>query len=314
VTVWTILALTALVVIAVGGLFGFLSETDLSSTLESARRAIEDARDFKFKVDEFESSRQRLILNKEIRRGLQMYNSMDVMRGAIEQSLDIPNVTAAQIIQTCLRAASTSLLVAFDFEMGETWTICVYQARRGEESGKVILECIAHERTIQCDLSQARKWEEGVGAAGIAYSTGNELFIPDLASSALGAIFKLRDAPARHGALRPYDEKRYRSIAVVPIVVGASEIPWGVAVATSDQVGHFSVTPADGVATYEPVRAIAAMAALAVKAVEVRSAVARESNPTSVARGASDGRTADMVLTKSSPEHGTQPTKPGSTL
>jgi hypothetical protein len=43
-------------------------------------------------------------------------------------------------------------------------------------------------------------------------------------------------------------------------------MPWGVAVATTDQPHHFNVDPADGVSTSEPIRAIAAMAALAVKA------------------------------------------------
>jgi hypothetical protein len=48
---------------------------------------------------------------------------MDVMRGAIEQSLDVPGVSASKIIQTCLTAAKNSLLVAFDFSIEDTWTV-----------------------------------------------------------------------------------------------------------------------------------------------------------------------------------------------
>lgn len=62
-------------------------------------------------------------------------------------------------------------------------------------------------------------------------------------------------------------------MVVVPITVGKSNKPWGVAVVTSDRARHFSSEPSYGVANAEPIRAIAAMAALAVKAADAAGRV-----------------------------------------
>ena len=45
------------------------------------------------------------------------------MRERLSNSLDVPGVSAAKIIQTCLTAAKNSLLVAFDFSIEDTWTV-----------------------------------------------------------------------------------------------------------------------------------------------------------------------------------------------
>jgi hypothetical protein len=204
--------------------------------------------------------------DKAVIRGLDLYNSMDVMRGAIEQSLDLANLPVTSIIQTCLSAASNSLLGAFDFSISDIWTICVFMAQLDQGAGKVVLRCIAHLRKIPCELNVARSWPEGVGVAGIAYSMNHEIIIKDMSSPDALAMFDLQILS------RDYDQTRYASMVAVPITVGSSPKPWGVAVVTSDQAGHFSTEPAYGVATAEPIRAIAAMAALAVKAAEARGA------------------------------------------
>jgi hypothetical protein len=114
-SVWTIGGLAGAGLVALGSIFVAMTETDIASTLELSRRAIEKARVRERRMERFESTR--LVLQQEIGRGLQLYNSMDVMRGAIEQSLDVPGVSASKIIQTCLTAAKNSLLVAFDFSI-----------------------------------------------------------------------------------------------------------------------------------------------------------------------------------------------------
>jgi hypothetical protein len=255
----TVIVLAGITVAFVGGVYAAMTEPDVSRTLETARQAIEEARLRERQMDRFNADRARLA--REVDRGLELYNSMDVMRGAIEQSLTLPQVPpVATIIQTCLDAAENSLLVAFDFDIRDTWTIGIFVAERRSESDKVTLRCIAHSRKIRCDISQARTWVEGVGVAGVAYSMSNEIILRDMLAPQLGTVFDL-------GTLaRPYDSKRYRSIAAIPIRVGASATPWGIAVATSDQPGHFSPEASDGVSTAEPIRAIAAMAALAVVA------------------------------------------------
>lgn len=136
----------------------------------------------------------------------------------------------------------------------------------------MILHCIAHLRKIPCDLSEARPWPEGVGVAGIAYSMNHEIIIEDMSSPDALAMFDLRSFS------RSYDKERYASMAAVPITIGSNPKPWGVAVVTSDQRSHFSNEPSYGVATAEPIRAIAAMTALAVKAAETKGSTVA-SNP-----------------------------------
>jgi hypothetical protein len=244
--------------------FLVLTEADTAEALEAARKALEEAHSARRERTEFQNSQERL--TKAIRRGLQLYNSMDVMRGAIEQSLFVPNVSATRVIQTCLDAAYNSLLVAFDFKLEDTWTICVYFAEK-DTDGRVILRCAAHKRKIDCTIGEARTWREGVGFVGVSYSMGNENIIPDMYASDLGNVFNLKENS------RIYDVERYRSMVAVPIIVGSVSSPWGIAVVTSDRARHFHREPSDGVSTAEPIRAIAAMAALAVKAVEMGTAL-----------------------------------------
>jgi len=258
VSAWTVAGLAGAVLVAIGGTFVALTEQDASRALETARKAIEDARVYERQMNAFEIDRTRL--SKEVRRGLELYNSMDVMRGAIEQCLGLPKSSEASIIQTCLSAASNSLVFAFDFKIEDTWTICIYVAESNAESGKVFLRCVAHERKIRCEISEARQWQEGVGVAGVSYSMGNEIIIPDLSAPDLGTVFNLKSNT------RDHDAGRYRSMVAVPISVGTDKIPWGIAIVTTDKPNHFSTERSDGVATAEPIRAIAAMSALAVKA------------------------------------------------
>jgi hypothetical protein len=153
-SVWTIVGIAASVIVAIGGGYLAFTEPDVSKTLEAARQSIEEARDAQEQMREFDADRARL--SKEVRRGLELYNSMDVMRGAIEQSLGLPDLTAAKIVQTCLAAASNSLLVAFDFSMEDTWTIGVFRAHKARESDKAVLRCLrCHARFLVTSLRRA---------------------------------------------------------------------------------------------------------------------------------------------------------------
>jgi hypothetical protein len=279
----TVAALAGFGLVFLGGVYVAITDSDVSRALDTARQALEEVRLRERQMDRFNADRARLA--KEVGRGLELYNSIDVMRGAIEQSLALPAVPATTIIQTCLSAASNSLLVAFDFDIQDTWTIAVYMAEEPQESDKSILRCIAHIRKIACEIANARAWAAGVGVAGIAYSMGNEVIIPNMSAPELGTVFNL-------GTLaRSYDDERYQSMAAIPIRVGASQVPWGVAVVTSDQQGHFSPEASDGVSTSEPIRAIAAMAALAVMATKVRdhSTAPVERNSPAVALSTENG-------------------------
>jgi hypothetical protein len=257
---WTIAGIAGASLVALGSIFDAFREHDAAKALVLASQAIDAASSRDQELQELLQEHGRF--DRAVTRGLDLYNSMDVMRGAIEQSLGLPGVSDTQIIQTCLSAANNSLLGAFDFGIKDIWTVCVFMAESLSESGKVQLRCVAHLRKISCDLSAGRSWPEGVGVAGIAYSMNHEIIIKDMSSSDAMAMFDLRSLS------RDYDRERYASMVAVPINVGTSAKPWGVAVVTSDQPNHFSSEPSYGVPTAEPIRAIAAMTALAVKAAD----------------------------------------------
>jgi hypothetical protein len=221
-TFWTISGIAGAALVAIGGVFVLITERDISETLDAAREAIEKAREFEEEKNDFEGNIN--WLSNEVRRGLELYNSMDVMRGFIEQSLDVPGASVASIMQNCLNGAQSSLHVAFDFAVGDTWTICIYEAQTSAESGKVILRCVAHDRTIQCRLEEARVWQEGNGVVGVAYSNAREIIIPDMYAPELGTTFDLKENARAH------DRARYHSMVAVPIMVGSDRIPWGVAI------------------------------------------------------------------------------------
>jgi hypothetical protein len=258
ISAWTIAGLIGAGLVTAGAVFDALRETDAAKTLVEANRAIDAAHERQQALDVMMEEQDDF--DGAVTRGLELYNSMDVMRGVIEQSLSFPDVPLDNILQNCLNGAGDSLLVAFGFELKDIWTICIFMAQPAAESGKVILRCVAHLRKIPCEVGKARAWPEGVGVAGIAYSTNNEIIIQDMSSPEVTPFFEL-------GAnARSYDKERYASMVAAPITVGSDPKPWGVAVVTSDRVDHFTTGPSYGVAAAEPIRAIAAMVALAAKA------------------------------------------------
>lgn len=151
------------------------------------------------------------------------------------------------------------------FEISDMWTICVYRAEPNASGGRDSLRCVAHNRAIQCEISEARVWDEGVGVSGISYANQREIIVPDLSSANLGSMFNLA------GGARPYDGDRYRSIVCVPVVIHGQGKPWGVVVATSDRVNHFNTDEDGGPKAIEPARLLAAMVALAVVLCEGKS-------------------------------------------
>lgn len=255
---WTIAVFAGAAIVAIGSVALALTEENAAKSLQAGRRAIENARFYRRQMGDFEIERKDL--ESEIERALQLYNSMDVMRGTIEEGLRLPNPDIQKIVGQCLENARNSLLVALDFDIRDTWTICVYMAER-DASGKAELRCIAAERSIRCELSAARRWREGVGVAGVCYSMANEVIIPDMAAPEIATMFNLK-APMT----RDYDDTRYRSMAAIQIVPDKNQPPWGVALVTSDRPHHFSVEPTDGMPTAQPIRTIAAMVSLAVAA------------------------------------------------
>lgn len=252
---WAMAGIAASILVGIGGLFVLLSEYDASEQLEAARKAVEVAREQHVEATELEYVQ--LQLRDQIDRGVALHTAIMGVRGVIEQSLAAGANDPVVILRKSLEIVSNSLVVSFGFASEDTWTICIYKAEL--EAGQVMLRCVAHDRTIMCDMDTARRWPAGVGAAGVAYAQDDEVIVPDLLAPELGSIFSLGDRA------RDHDYARYRSIAAVPVDVGENCAPWGVVVVTSDRPGHFDPGDTDRLTTSEPARALAGMAALAIQ-------------------------------------------------
>lgn len=247
------IGIIATVIVGIGGLYVVLADKDAISELETARRLAQSARRLESDLQDIEN----VVL--EARRAKELYLAVMRIRDMVEIALSTPNVDIAKVIQACMTASERSLRMAFDFELEDHWTVSVYRANRAN-CFPADLECVAHLRSIPCDIKNARKWPEGIGVTGIAYARGTEVIIPDLAARELGTLHDIT------ALSKPEDGTRYRSIVGVPILVGPSHDKWGMVVATSDSPHHFSLYEDDGVKAAEAARALAAMIALLLAA------------------------------------------------
>jgi hypothetical protein len=214
------------------------------------------------KAEELELYRPNVDANlREISRLSYLFVSIQIMRSIIEQSLRQRVANCDLVIDLLFTMSKQPLPIAMNFDISDEWTICVYKAEQ-RVGAPDQLRCIAHNRAINCDLSTARMWSEGVGVAGISYANRREVIVPDLRADNLGNLFNVDQNQ------RSYDENRYRSFAVVPISLEPSAKPWGVVVATSSKPGHFSPHSEPGLKTAEAVRNLAGMIALAISGCE----------------------------------------------
>jgi hypothetical protein len=243
---------------ALGAAMIIVMESDASSDLELARKALARARQYDDEVSQYERREANLT------RATELYSAMNLMRGVIERGLSLPDFTAVKMAEQCLDLTKRELSIAFGFLREEHYTICIYMAEKDQESGKVILRLVAQDRSVPCKIADARTWPEGIGVTGAAYATRAEIIIPDLLAPELGSAFALK------GNMSTADHQRYRSIVAAPISVGEKEPPWGVVTATSGRAGRFSTVKDGGVQTAEALRALAGMTALALACAQLR--------------------------------------------
>ena len=249
-----VIGITASLVVAVGAIFVVFTDDDASEAIALAQKATEQAREIEAEfqiVDELEADVGRLI---------ELFQSVNVMRGVIETSTAFPTVSHVKVIEALLEVTSRSLSIAMDFAQEDLWTIGIYQAQPDpDDPTRVVLKCVAQKRAIACATEATRIWKEGTGIMGVCYSSGDEIVVPDLWSPGTNAVFSTSANERRN-----YDNERYRSMAAVPVNVTGMERPWGVVTATTDRVGHFSPIHENGIRPDEAVRALAGMCALAV--------------------------------------------------
>jgi hypothetical protein len=248
-TAWQIAGIGASVIVAVGGIFVWITEDDAPRELSMARKAVEKAREALVgyqELYEIASENDRLVY---------LIQAIYLMRSVIEQAAG-SSTTETRMAHLVLEACDRSLPIAMGFQQADQWTLGVYEARPLDGTRRELV-CVATKRAIGCDPTTARKWKEGTGIAGVSYSVRDEVIIPDLQAEGISSVFGTAT-----NEVRDYDTERYRSMVAVPIMVGKDVEPWGVVAATNDRVAHFSTSQRNGLSNVEGARALANMIAL----------------------------------------------------
>lgn len=211
-----------LVSVVTGGLL-FLDD-DASTALDDARLALSAARRSQGLLKQFGE------LLRSYTRLTELQEATRLMTATLSDAAAAPN--GAGIHEELLRAAQRPLLAALALDGVQHFTLCVYQAKLNPGSAAT-LHLAAHRRTVECEISEARVWEEGFGAVGLAFTRRKEVIVPDTHSPELGSIYDLQPAKIE-------DRERYRSIIATPIILDSDSVPWGIVVATSSEPNHFS--------------------------------------------------------------------------
>lgn len=249
-------------VVFVATTFVLWADKKSAKTLSQARQAIDEAL---AKEQEFEDERRKSAATdaayaEELDRLSHMQAARDYVRAIFEQVTERPiSISEITLIRLILEQTKRALFLAHGFKMSDYFTICVYQVE--QRSGYRELVCKAQLRSIECDIQTARRWREGIGAAGICLAKGQEVVVPDLLAEALGSMYAIPE--------KKVDDDRYRAIVAEPIYANGEDQIWGVLVATSSVPNHFSV---DGRRYVNVAQSLAGMISLAVKLMRSKAA------------------------------------------
>jgi len=254
------------VIVLAAGIFILIAERTASTTLAEARiamdKALEQEAETQNVLRKLEAAEK--AYNTELDRLSHFQVARDLVRAILEDIATSSIVfNEISVIELMLSQARRQLFLAHGFEMSDFYTICVYQRVVNQTTGDSELVCKANIRAIDCDLKKARVWKEGVGAAGSALASGEEVVVPDLNDPALGSLYKIPEK-------KTDDDTRYRSIVAEPISLDDKRDLWGVLVVTSSKPAHFSVRNRDYV---NVAQSLAGMIALAVKLVRSKQHV-----------------------------------------
>jgi len=240
----------------VGGLVGIFSEQDPTELIDIARR---EAHKAEAEAALSASRRAKLkIFHSTVNELKSLYLVYNTCRGTLETALTHDTTDEIKLIENCLQGSRHDLRVALSLEMSDYWTLCVYRAEK-DVNEDITLRCVAHLRSVDCNIENARTWAVGVGIAGITYAKNSEVREPDVFAPKAGSSYMPNDSTSR-----PSDDDKYRSMFGVPIRVGSDTTSWGVIVATSSNSTHFGNDKFEGLPPEEAVRTLAGVAAMAV--------------------------------------------------
>ncbi|RYY85157.1 MAG: GAF domain-containing protein [Chitinophagaceae bacterium] len=242
----------------VGGFLVAFVERGTPEMLDNARRALDEAQRY---LGERNTIEDRISVARQFdskRRAL--LSAWEAMREVVElQMLKTNDSTIESCIGAVFDSAIALLLPAMGISSGENYVISVFEKRPGPE-GDVMTRLVERRARPIDQNSQSRNWKIGEGFTGAAWQRRSEVIVSDAMAAGVDGAFYIP------GSARRADEyERYRSVASVPIQVGATNDIWGVVTVTSDIAGRFSaVGDADSQANVEAVRAVAGILALLV--------------------------------------------------
>ncbi|MEG8015892.1 hypothetical protein [Sphingomonas sp. 22R3R2A-7] len=201
------------------------------------------------------------------RRRLELIDANRTMREALEQTLLIPEADALGAAQGMIDLAGRYLISSIGFETGEAWAISIFRVEadnNGDGDGEILNRIAALRAEKLDERRQPRSWRRNEGFVGAAWVSNRDTIIEDCHEPRVAA-----DYPVPPGCRREYDADRYRSMAVIPIRLGADRRVWGLVAASTDRIGRFRRDPGNRqVQTVDTVRLIARMTGLMAAAFE----------------------------------------------
>jgi hypothetical protein len=263
--IYQIFGIISAIVTSIGAIFVVMSEDDSFMQMALASKAVDKARSIE--VEYYSLLEEFVEYENNTNRAIELYTATNLMRGVVERTATSQVADEQATVSLLLEASSRQLMNAMGLSNLGHWSICIYKAIKPSAESRTSLKCVAHHRSIECKLEQARVWPEGVGVAGISFAASREVIIPNLHSQDLGTMLNLGSES------KPEDAQRYASIVSCPVLVNNDASPWGVVVATSDSEDHFQDGEFAGIKAVEAVRALAGMVALAVAICKKQSSV-----------------------------------------
>lgn len=253
-----------LVMVFVGGALVAIFDRRRTKLTTSARDALDLAQAFLDQQATLEARIQAAELLDTRRRYL--LQAQQVMQEAVER---IPQGTDIKtVVEAMLDAGSADLEGAIGFDAGEKWTFSVFRREPLEEGGTAeVMRRIAFSWADRSSEKRiGREWRKKEGFTGVSWQRDDEVIEADVTLPEIADQYPVPTAQRRDG-----DDKRYVSVAVIPIRVGSGDEMWGSVTATSDQAGRWRRVASDP--REQNVQAVRVLAQLIAMQVALRRSV-----------------------------------------
>jgi hypothetical protein len=153
-----VLGISASALVGLASLLIGIFSKDGADELAKAHEAVEHARQIEADYGFIQQ------IERDHDRAIQQVEALLAMRGFLEGLLVFPAGSEEDAIQGLL-AVSARVGRCEGFRATQAWTITIYRAET-DSGERTVLRTVATVRAIECDLANARSWEEGTGNAG----------------------------------------------------------------------------------------------------------------------------------------------------